>query len=662
MKKIAAWIALGVITIGAGLLLSMTNEVTKDVIAKQEAEAVIQARKDVLPLADTFEAVELEDPAPLSELYAGLKDGNPVGYVGTVVVKGYGGPIQVIAGVDETGKVTGISVGGSEFAETAGLGANAKSEHFTEQFVAKQAPLKAVKTEKDRGDNTVDAIAAATITTNAVTGGVNSIASKVSNYLNPPTDLPAEGTTYTASEQGFAGPVAVFVTVKDDGTISGLKVGDDAFAETEGFGAAALEDAFTNSFIGKALPLDAGQVDGISGATITSKAVVAAINKAYEEKNLVLPEGTTYSASEQGFAGPVAVFVTAKDDGTITALTVGDDDFKETDTFGGPARDQVFTSQFVGKTIPVKAEDIDALSGATMTTNAVLAAINRAYEEKLVVEGSEQAPTEPVATEKPEAQVEPTEVPAAEVTAEVVAEVTDAPVETAAPQQAVFTLPTAAPLTGRALYGSAQGYGGTVGVIITLNTDNTIMDVLVVTDGFAETPSIGDKVLDAGFLDSLKGQPVPLAPGAVDTIAGATVSSTAVMNAINTAAARLDNAPGQVADAPSSEVLATAAPLTGRALMGTAEGFGGPVHVVVALQADNTILSVQVLEADFAETSGIGDKVLEQTFLDAFQGKTVPLAPGDVDTISGSTVSSQAVMDAVNEATARLLAQPATAQ
>ncbi len=651
MKKIAAWIALGIITIVAGLLLSMTNEVTKDVIATQEAESKVEARKTVLPDAETFEPVEVESLEPLSELFAGMKNGEAVGYVGAVSVNGYGGPVQIIAGVDNDGKVTGVSVGGAEFAETAGLGAKAKDLAFTDQFLMKQTPVKAVKSERDRGDNTVDAIAAATITTNAVTSGVNSIATKVDNYLNPPTDTVAEGTMYTASEQGFAGPVAVFVTVKDDGTISGLKVGDDAFAETEGFGAAALEDSFTKGFVGLALPLDAAQVDGISGATITTNAVVAAINRAYDEKNIVeapAAEGTTYTAAEQGFAGPVAVFVTAKDDGTITALRVGDDDFKETDGFGAPATEATFTNQFVGKTIPVALEDIDALSGATVTSTAVVNAINRAFDEKLV---DESVPVvEPVA--ETEGMPEVTEEPEAEA-----AEATEAPAEEeVAVEETAVAFPTAAPMTGRAVLGTAQGYNGPIYAVVSLNADNTIASVVVLEGEFADTPGIGDQVLAADYLAGFNGKTLPVSRDMVDAIAGATVSSNGVLDAVNNAMEQLVAVP-QGADAvePVSQ-------MTGRAAAGDAEGFGGPIQVIVSLNADNTIASIQVDEDAFAETPGIGDKVLAEEFVKAFEGLAVPLQADAVDTISGSTVSSQAVIDAVNEAVELLIAAPSVAK
>ena len=80
-------------------------------------------------------------------------------------------------------------------------------------------------------------------------------------------------------------------------------------------------------------------------------------------------------------------------------------------------------------------------------------------------------------------------------------------------------------------------------------------------------------------------------------------------------------------------------------------GYGGPVLVRVRLNADGAIESLNVGEARFAETDGVGGKVKDESFIRQFVGKTPPLELGkDIDGISGATVSSQAVVDAVNQA------------
>ena len=628
-KKLRAWIALGIITVVAGLSLSMTNEVTKDIIKKQAEEAIVLARIEVLPSADRFEPVEIapEQMAPLADLYIGLKGEEPQGYVGTVLVKGYGGPVQVIAGVDLLGTVTGITVGGPDFRETAGLGARSKDAAFTDQFTNKPAPIKVVKAVADRGSNTIDAITSATITTNAVTGGVNAIAGIVDSILNPTTDGVAEGTTYTASQQGFAGPVAVFVTVKDDGTISALTVGDDQFAETEGFGMAAKDPAFTKQFIGKSLPVALEDIDAVSGATYTTKAVVGAINQAYEEKKVVVPagpEGTRYTASRLGFAGPVAVFVTVRDDGTITALEVGDDQFAETEGFGMGAKEPAFIKQFIGKTLPLKVEDIDAISGATYTTTAVVDAINAAFEEK-TIDGA--------------ASVEAEAMQAA-------AKETQAPVS--APEGTRYTA-------------SKKGFAGPVAVFVTVKDDGTITALEVGDDQFVETEGFGMGAKEPAFIKQFIGKTLPLKAEDIDAISGATYTTNAVVDAIN-AAFETKAIESLVSPVPQTEESqATAVP---EATQTNAEGehnasafsmgYADLITVTITLNDERTITSLKISDEGFAETQGLGSRVKDEAFIRQFIGKAVPLQEGDIDLIAGATLSSQAVIKAVNKAAEKL--------
>ena len=90
-----------------------------------------------------------------------------------------------------------------------------------------------------------------------------------------------EGTVWSTAAQGFAGPVAVQVTL-DGLTIKSIKIGDDQFAETDGLGANALDPMFQLQFVDKTLPLAEGDVEAISGATITTDAVLTALNAIYE--------------------------------------------------------------------------------------------------------------------------------------------------------------------------------------------------------------------------------------------------------------------------------------------------------------------------------------------------------------------------------------------
>lgn len=184
-KQLPAWAVLLVITLAAGLCLGGVYALTKDAIADQAAAAAEAARRGALPEADAFEALTLPAEAGLDWCYAGLQGGRLVGYVAQATVQGFGGPLEVIAGVNLEQKITGVSVGGSAFAETAGLGAKAKEPAFANQFADKQAPLTVVKAGETANDQTVDAITSATITSRAATGAVNQIAAFVGALTGP---------------------------------------------------------------------------------------------------------------------------------------------------------------------------------------------------------------------------------------------------------------------------------------------------------------------------------------------------------------------------------------------------------------------------------------------------------------------------------------------
>ena len=201
-KQLPAWAVLLLITLAAGLALGGTYTITKDAIDAQAAQAAEDARRRALPGADSFEQLPLPDDAAVDWCYAGRQDGTIIGYVCQATVQGFGGPLEVIAGVDLAQKITGVSVGGSAFAETAGLGAKAKEPAFSNQFAGKHAPLTVIKAGEESGEQTVDAITSATITSRAATGAVNQIASFVSAL----TSQPCTETLSPAPAETPAGP------------------------------------------------------------------------------------------------------------------------------------------------------------------------------------------------------------------------------------------------------------------------------------------------------------------------------------------------------------------------------------------------------------------------------------------------------------------------
>ncbi len=183
--RVPCYLALAVITLIAGLVLGATYMLTKDPIAAQESRKAELARAAVMPEADAFRLLETAEDAQVDWVYEALKDGACVGYVAQATGRGFGGEIEVIVGLRMDGEITGVSVGGANFSETAGLGAKAKDASFTDGFLGKHAPLTVVKAGEAKSESSVDAITSATITSKAVNGTVTRVSEYVRGLAAP---------------------------------------------------------------------------------------------------------------------------------------------------------------------------------------------------------------------------------------------------------------------------------------------------------------------------------------------------------------------------------------------------------------------------------------------------------------------------------------------
>ena len=641
-KYMRDMVPLVVICLVSALLLASFNLLTKDPIQQNSQRAAEETRTRMLPIASSFEPMEVTEGSNMDSVYQGLDaSGEPVGYVIQTTVNGYGGEVVVTLGMDMDGVITGVDVGGENFSETPGLGALAKEPEFTQQYIGKKVPLTLVKGNEPKGENTIDAISGATRTSSAVNGGIN-LAGK---YIS---DLSGGGSPNTASAQGFGGPVAVTLELDASGAISSITIGDDYFNETEGYGKKALEDSFSSQFIGMKPPLTLSDIDAISGATVTSTAVVNAINTVYaqltgeastaapaeeEAPAAQLYEDGTWRAAFKGFGGPVMVALTLDDNLTIQSIQIGDDQFAETEGYGAQALEPAFQEQFIGKTLPLKDGDVDGISGATMTTTAVLDGIDAIYQA-----ATDDTPDEP----------QPLPTPAAES-------------ETQTDDAATVSTSVAATTDGNGSWtASAQGFAGPVAVTLTLDDSLTIQSIEIGDDQFAETDGLGAKAKDAEFTDQFVGKTLPLKDGDIDAISGATITTNAVLDAVNAIYEAAGNGAAEATEAPAASDApeATDAPEVSAAAIGevthegavwttAAQGFAGPVAVQVTLDG-LTIKSIKIGDDQFAETDGLGAKALDPMFQLQFVDKTLPLADGDVEAISGATITTNAVLEALN--------------
>jgi len=93
--------------------------------------------------------------------------------------------------------------------------------------------------------------------------------------------------------------------------------------------------------------------------------------------------------------------------------------------------------------------------------------------------------------------------------------------------------------------------------------------------------------------------------------------------------------------------------LAGVALEESGKGFGGPIGVMVGFNvADDTLAGIGI--TTLKETPGLGMRVVLPSFTSQFSGFKTPVAlkanGGDVDAVSGATISSTGAVEAVNRA------------
>lgn len=183
------------ITLIAGLTLGVVYQVTKEPIAAQKEKAKQEACQEVFADAASFEQIVIADTegnaidgnnmpdseawsengydaVNIGEIAKALDgNGNILGYVITVTDhEGYGGDIEFMMGIRADGTLNGISL--LSISETAGLGMRAE-EVLKPQFENKKAEVFEYTKSGAMGDSQIDAISGATITTHAVTNGVN---------------------------------------------------------------------------------------------------------------------------------------------------------------------------------------------------------------------------------------------------------------------------------------------------------------------------------------------------------------------------------------------------------------------------------------------------------------------------------------------------------
>ena len=385
---------------------------------------------------------------------------------------------------------------------------------------------------------------------------------------------------------------------------------------------------------------------------------------------------------------PLDVLVEFDADGNILNVWVGTDG--QTAGIGDQAGGAEYLNQYKGVLGEAGLDGVDTISGATQSTRGVKKGVRKCIQAFVAMYPDCAAATA-VAPEGGDAESEASSEAAVETVT-----LSDEACKAVLPDAATFEAVESATSgvqaavkadTGWVIQASAKGFGGQVPVIVGLDVDGAIVGVSFPEN--SETPGYGAQLFEEGnekaaaLAASLVGKSGEVAIGDVDAISGATVSSKAVVEAVNIALScynevALGQAPaadeggeGTDLSAMSAEearaALAPGATLTQiTAPEGLTDAWQGddgsyvlyaedkgyeystkPLNVAVGFDASGAITGVWVDVS--GQTAGIGDQAAGADYLGQYTGITDETGLDGVDTIAGATESTRGVKKAVRK-------------
>lgn len=385
IKNLAVFVCIcSVITV----LLAATNFITAPVIAENQNAAANAALLEVMPEGKGFETADISTfslPATVTEVH---KETSGLGYVVKLTTAGYGSDFVIMCGVSSDGVVTGAVCLSSN--ETLN-----KEKTYGENFTDKDAA----------GVEAVDTISGATKTTEAYKNAVKDALNAAIILGGGSVDIRTEeeiladnlDAAFPAGEKAFEklfmvelieGVDAVYEATNKAGYVfvSGeqfIGVNADSTVVTEGVTDTALyTDAVAAIKASTLEDIDISAYEGLEKTVVSAKKTASG-NFVLETKGAGygIKGGDEYHPASGEYI-IVRVSVTP-DFRIIDCLTVSE---AETDGLGDACADESFYSQFVGKT-DENYKEIDAISGATLTTNGYTQAIERAFSAITTMNG-----------------------------------------------------------------------------------------------------------------------------------------------------------------------------------------------------------------------------------------------------------------------------------
>ena len=383
-KSVKSIVVLVSICAVMAILLALTNSLTAPIIAQNQNAAANEALLVVMPNGEGFTGVEFDAatlPATIREVFQ-EKNG---GYVFKMETAGYGTGLIIMCGIDANGTVTGVVCLGSS--ETLGY-----EKTFGESFTGKDAA----------GVDTVDTISGATKTTaafkNAIKDAFNAIIILDGGSVDLRTEEEILNDNLSAALPGAEGKFikpfiaeviegidAVYAAENGKGYV--YVIGEEFFGVDESGSSDNATVAAAHAILSASTSedVDLSGFEGLSKNLLSAKKTATG-NYILEVKGAGygIKGGDDYHPASGEYI-VVRVSMTAEGK-IIDTFTVSQ---AETTGVGDACANEKFYGQFDGKT-EGNYKEIDAIGGATMTTDGYLKAIEHAFASLKILEGGAQ--------------------------------------------------------------------------------------------------------------------------------------------------------------------------------------------------------------------------------------------------------------------------------